>query len=120
MTMDSLWRKYRLSAEGAYTLMYDPLMGSAYTDEEHKAHLLLVEMCHCAVASYLENNPEIEAKYLAKEPGCLYYDILRVAAPDWEKKASAWAADFTKRLEKRRAEQAEWEKKYIHYYKEAK
>jgi hypothetical protein len=64
---DDRWRRYGLSALWSSILLDAPL----YT-----AHTFLI---HDAVCDYLDAHPDVAERFLRKEEGSLYFDIVRRA-----------------------------------------
>lgn len=86
--IDPLWEKYGLDQSIYKFLEYV----SFFLPEEKEKYYDMVYFCHYFVASYLEDNPEIAAKF--RQPGYMYYDILKLASPEWSEKVNNWVLEY--------------------------
>lgn len=83
-----------------YGLVYIPLLDwstflprNLYTEQESIEYCAMVEQCHDAVTKYKDEHPE----YMAAR----YYDVLKLADPELDRKVTEWSIDAMERRKKK-------------------
>jgi len=98
-----LWKKYGLSMTGAEGIMRSEEGLFIYTVEEAEDYYRLVELCHDAVASFYEENPELR--------GLGYFKALKLANPDLDGRMLEWAKEHKRKLEELKKNRKEAEER---------
>lgn len=89
--------KYGLSIDGARGIVESMQNRCIYTDEELRDYLFMVRVCHDSVESYLDTHPEIVPKF--RTSGYRYFDILKLANPEYSDKVTEWSLNHKVRKE---------------------
>jgi hypothetical protein len=87
MEIKSNWKKYNFSVPDLYDLTVSHNF-NFYTKKELKEYINMSIFAHDCVSSYLDENPEIAKKYRINY---FYYNILKLANPELNKKIIEWA-----------------------------